>query len=82
MNKKLIGLIRLVVISLFLVTLAACATSGNRDNQLAEARAEARKAQQDASRALKAAEEAKAAAEAAKTEKERVDRMFEQTMKK
>ena len=47
-----------------------------------EARAEARKAQQDASRALKAAEEAKAAAEAAKTEKERVDRMFEQTMKK
>ena len=43
---------------------------------------DARKAREDAAKALKAAEEAKAAAKAAQTEKERVDRMFEQTMKK
>ncbi len=77
MNKKLIGLIRLAVTSLFLATLVACAAPEKVDNSGA-----IRKAQQDAAKALKAAEEAKAAAEAAKTEKERVDRMFEQTMKK
>ncbi len=77
MNKKLIGIIRLAVTSLFLATLVACANPGKDDSQ-----AMARKAQQDAAKPLKAAEEAKAAAEAAQTEKERVDRMFEQTMKK
>ena len=79
MNKKLIGIFRLAVISLFLATIVACANTDKDNNQ---AQAMARKAQQDAARALKAAEEAKAAAEAAQTEKERVDRMFEQTMKK
>ena len=83
MNKKLIGIFRLAVTSLFLATLVACANPGKDDSQaMANSQAMARKAQQDAAKALKAAEEAKAAAEAAQTEKERVDRMFEQTMKK
>ena len=82
MNKKLIGIIRLAVTSLFLATLVACANPGKDDSQAMASQAMARKAQQDAAKALKAAEEAKAAAEAAQTEKERVDRMFEQTMKK
>ena len=67
----------MAVTSLFLATLVACANPQNDNSQ-----AMARKAQQDAAKALKAAEEAKAAAKAAQTEKERVDRMFEQTMKK
>ena len=58
------------------LSFAACASSMNSSGD------DARKAREDAAKALKAAEEAKAAAKAAQTEKERVDRMFEQTMKK
>ena len=82
MNKKFIRKVQVAIIGASLALLCACANQTNQSAANERALEQSRKAQQDAAKALRAAEEAKAAAEAAKTEKERVDRMFEQTMKK
>ena len=75
MKTSFLRLAKVALISSLAVLFTACAPGHNSSD-------DARKARQDAAKALKAAEEAKAAAKAAQTEKERVDRMFEQTMKK
>lgn len=75
MKTSFLKLVKPAFVMSLAVLFIACApmNSSNED---------ARKAREDAAKALKTAEEAKAAAKAAQTEKERVDRMFEQTMKK
>ena len=75
MKTSFLKLAKAALIAGLTVLFAACAPMNSSSDG-------ARKARQDAAKALKAAEEAKAAAKAAQTEKERVDRMFEQTMKK
>ena len=75
MKTSFLRLAKAALITGLAIVFTACAPMNSSSD-------DARKARQDAAKALKAAEEAKAAAEAAQTEKERVDRMFEQTMKK
>ena len=75
MKTSFLRIAKVALITGLAVLFTACAPMNSSSD-------DARIARQDAAKALKAAEEAKAAAEAAQTEKERVDRMFEQTMKK
>ncbi|MEC8147660.1 MAG: alanine-zipper protein [Pseudomonadota bacterium] len=74
MRTSFLKIVKAATITVLAILFTACASYNSNDD--------ARQAREDAAKALKAANEAKAAAKAAQTEKERVDRMFEQTMKK
>ncbi|MBS3785779.1 MAG: hypothetical protein KGY57_03110 [Gammaproteobacteria bacterium] len=83
MVKSLGTIVKLSVVTAALALLAGCASHGSVDgdlaSQLAEIRATANSAMQNADAALSTAEAAQAAAE---DNSEKIDRMFERSMYK